>query len=262
MSDCLVAIPVYNEEENLESFLETLHPYRNNVLIINDGSTDRSGEIIDKKKFESISYEDNKGLEAFHQDAFKVAIRRKLPCVITMDSDGQHDVSFLMEFVEQLKSNDLVIGNRFRVVKQDIPTEKIAANAFGSDIYNQLFKRGFQDVTCGFRGYRVDKINDIAPGFRWPYAFIFYLMLGVLRNKGRISSVEMPAIYPDMPVYFTSTIELLSFFEALIFYYQEQNYHRIYTDFLQRKDTCYHVLGNNYYFEYLSAVDGYRVSLY
>src|SRR5436853_23987 len=90
----LTAIPVYNEERHLEQVLEEVRRYSPNILVINDGSTDRTGELLDRQTgIAVVTHARNSGYGAALITAFGQALKTKADVLITMDCDGQHEPS-------------------------------------------------------------------------------------------------------------------------------------------------------------------------
>ncbi|MGB9678355.1 MAG: glycosyltransferase family 2 protein, partial [Candidatus Ratteibacteria bacterium] len=90
IEDILVIIPIYNEEKTIGDVLKELKKYFKYILVIDDGSIDRSKEIVQKEKVVLISHKINKGKGESLKTGFKYAIEKGFRAVITMDGDGQH----------------------------------------------------------------------------------------------------------------------------------------------------------------------------
>lgn len=116
-----LVIPAYNEEETLRVFFEQLHnivqtldQYEREVLFVNDGSHDRTWEIIESLASEyppvkGINFSKNFGKEIALSAGMDFA---KGDAVITLDADGQHDVTKLPLFLEEWESGYDVIYNK------------------------------------------------------------------------------------------------------------------------------------------------------
>ena len=123
-----ICIPVFNEEENLPTFIESLENYLNefnkknfelNVVFYNDGSSDNSLKILKKTKYEVISELNNKGLGKAISTLFEYSIKNNADGVIKLDCDGQMDIFEIDNFLEKIdkESFDLIQGNRFEKSK-------------------------------------------------------------------------------------------------------------------------------------------------
>jgi glycosyltransferase involved in cell wall biosynthesis len=118
LADLSIIIPCYNESENLNELLENLHSFVDktnvNVIIVNDGSTDNSRELlksINSPNIQCYSNTKNRG----YGNAIKTGIRKcQTKYCVTIDGDGQHDLSEIESLLNALllHNADLVIGNR------------------------------------------------------------------------------------------------------------------------------------------------------
>jgi len=171
-----VIVPIYNEEENVENFLNELGSVFSNVnfnyeiLLINDCSTDNTLEKINNSKVKAtvISHPYNKGNGA----AVKTGIRNaKGEFVVMLDGDGQHNPKDILRIYEQLeKGYDLVVGAR------DKESQASFFRYIANSIYNLVasYVSGFkvEDLTSGLRGAKrkiIKKFLYLFPnGFSYP----------------------------------------------------------------------------------------------
>ena len=89
----LVAVPTYNNAGTIAHVITDLRKYVDNILIVNDGSTDNTSDILAASSVEHISYTKNKGKGYAIRQAFKYALANDYKYVLTIDSDGQHFAS-------------------------------------------------------------------------------------------------------------------------------------------------------------------------
>src|SRR5690242_813405 len=88
----LTAIPVYNEERHVEGVLDEVRRFSPNILVINDGSTDRTGELRARRTdVEVVTHSRNRGYGAALVTAFEHARKQEIDVLVTMDCDGQHE---------------------------------------------------------------------------------------------------------------------------------------------------------------------------
>ncbi|MFH0795855.1 MAG: glycosyltransferase family 2 protein [Candidatus Omnitrophota bacterium] len=113
----LVLIPAFNEEERIGTVIEEVKKYlpEGEVVVINDGSADRTADVIIKAGAKVINLPFNLGVGSALQTGYKFAIKEGYDYVIQLDADGQHVPSFLPVFLEKIRrtKSDLVIGSRF-----------------------------------------------------------------------------------------------------------------------------------------------------
>lgn len=152
----LVMIPCYNEEENIERVIARLGTACPDVdyLIINDCSTDRSREILDKNGFSYISLPVNLGIGGGVQAGYLYAAENGYDITVQMDGDGQHDPAYLASVIEPVAKGelDMAIGSRF--IKKDgfqsSALRRLGINILSVLIYVLTGKR-VKDVTSGYR---------------------------------------------------------------------------------------------------------------
>lgn len=141
---------------------ETLE-YTNQIIVVNDGSTDETKRILQNyKNLDVISLPENKGKGFALRSAFKFAIEKGFKYAITIDSDGQHlidDIPILLEKLET-ESKAIIIGAR-NMTQDSVPRK----SNFGRKFSNFWFKvetgLSLPDTQSGFRLYSLDIINDI-----------------------------------------------------------------------------------------------------
>jgi glycosyltransferase involved in cell wall biosynthesis len=107
----------YNEAASIASVIEGLRKSEKNadILVINDGSKDRTAEIAEEHGVMVINHPYNLGYAAALQTGFRYASSRQYDCLVTMDADGQHDPVSIANLFKAFSSNnaDVVVGSRF-----------------------------------------------------------------------------------------------------------------------------------------------------
>src|SRR6185295_18184958 len=97
----LVAIPIFNEAATLRSVLRSVRQYASDVLVIDDGSTDATPQLLrEERGVFQIRHCDNRGYGQSLIDAFSFAVSRGYDWLITMDCDEQHDPGRIPAFVQ------------------------------------------------------------------------------------------------------------------------------------------------------------------
>jgi glycosyltransferase involved in cell wall biosynthesis len=117
MSDTVVFIPAWNEEQNLPAVLDELHRELPDadVLVVDDGSTDRTAEIAREHGAEVLSFGENRGLRAGIAAGYAWALEHEYPFCGRVDADGQHPAHELRRLLELVRSGetDVAVGSRF-----------------------------------------------------------------------------------------------------------------------------------------------------
>lgn len=158
--------PAYNEEGNIKNTVEKAIPVLKNVaskyelLIIDDGSKDKTGEIADKLAEEYsfirvIHHRSNQGYGAALKSGFYSS---KQEWIVFTDSDGQFDFSEVTRLIEKSGEADIVAG--YRINRQDSPIRKLFG--FGWTLLSRLLLGiGVQDVDCAFKLVKKEVIDTI-----------------------------------------------------------------------------------------------------
>jgi glycosyltransferase involved in cell wall biosynthesis len=171
-NDILIIIPAYNEEESIGNVIKGIcdHFQSADIVVINDGSCDRTGDVAGDAGAFVINLPFNLGYGAALQTGFKYAVRCGYRYAIQMDGDGQHSPSSLVNLVHEIEKRDadVVIGSRYLGSKNFDVTilRKIGIKVFGS-ITSFITGQRITDPTSGYRAinYKVLKLysTDIYP---------------------------------------------------------------------------------------------------
>ena len=196
-----VFFPTYNEEGNIKNTVlkakqVLLHLVKDwEILIINDGSTDRTKEIMeilakDDARIRVINHEVNKGYGASLKSGFYNA---KYPWITFTDSDGQFDFSEISFFFDKQKETnaDLVIGY---YKKRKVSKFKIITSKMWEIAVITLFGLRVNDIDCGFKLIRKTVIENISRLDSERGAFISSELLIKAKNNG-FKIVEIPVTH-------------------------------------------------------------------
>ena len=156
-----ILIPTYNNHKTLKRVIDGILEYTQNIIVVNDGSTDSTSEIL--KNYPQISIlhlPENKGKGKGLKLGFRKAKELGFDFAITIDSDGQHYPDDIPVFVEALleeKEDVLLIGNR-NMSQDGIPKKSSFGNRFSNFWF--WFETGIklEDTQSGYRLYPLHKI--------------------------------------------------------------------------------------------------------
>lgn len=148
----IVAIPAYNEEENILGVVSKASLHVNQVIVIDDGSTDKSAELAKKGGAVVLAHDINKGKGIALNTALEYVKKSNADILVFLDGDGQHNPEEIPIIIEQVLNGhaDLVIGSRF-LASNYIPKYRL----IGQKILNM-----FTNFGCGI------KVSDSQSGFR------------------------------------------------------------------------------------------------
>src|SRR5687768_18213560 len=117
MSDTVVFIPAWNEEQNLPAVLDELHRELPDadVLVVDDGSTDRTADVSREHGAEVLSLGRNRGLPVGIAAGYRWALEHDYAYCGRVDADGQHPVEELSRLLELVRADrcDVAVGSRF-----------------------------------------------------------------------------------------------------------------------------------------------------
>ncbi len=178
-SKVILVIPAYNEEENiLNTYNEILSYNKKNdnpydVIVINDGSKDKTSEICHQNNIPVIDLVHNLGIGGAVQTGYKYAYQKGYDIAVQFDGDGQHDIRYVKKIIEPIQKNesDFVIGSRF-VEKIDTFKSTFARRLginFISGMIKLVTRKKIYDTTSGFRACNKEIIKDFAESYPTEY---------------------------------------------------------------------------------------------
>ena len=168
MLHCCVLIPTYNNHKTLQRVIDDVHTYTNNIIVINDGSTDGTSQILGNFPFLRVVHVPvNKGKGNALKQGFKEASSLGYVYAISMDSDGQHfpnDLHVFLDALEEHLPNNpdlLVIGSR-KMDDPSVPDKSSIGNRFSSFWYWVETGIKLTDTQCGYRVYPLKAVNSLS----------------------------------------------------------------------------------------------------
>ncbi|MGQ9608997.1 MAG: glycosyltransferase family 2 protein [bacterium] len=160
--DICILLPGYNEEKMIGQIVSKARKVINDVIVIDDGSTDDTYQIAKSAGAIVIRHEVNKGKGAALKTGFQYALEHNYQAVITMDSDGQHDVNDIPNFLNALseKKTGIIIGSRMKDIST-MPAIRKVTNKLTSYISSLLMRQKVDDSQSGFRLITSDVLRSI-----------------------------------------------------------------------------------------------------
>ncbi|MDB4544981.1 glycosyltransferase family 2 protein [Mariniblastus sp.] len=198
----LTALPVYNEASTVEGVLDEVSRYCDQILVVDDGSSDGTPEILSAREDVVVmTHSLNQGYGAALQTAFQYASDHDYDILVTIDCDGQHEPQRILKFVETCVETgaDIVSGSRYlRSFDEDSPPpeQRRLINHQVTKILNQRMGFEITDAFCGFKAYRVESLDEIRLSENG-YAMPLELWVQAACHELSVVEVAVPRIYLD-----------------------------------------------------------------
>ena len=176
----LIVIPAYNEEECILKTYQSIIQYNMNntlkydVVVINDGSKDRTEEILVTNKVSHIKLVNNLGIGGAVQTGYKYALENDYDIAVQFDGDGQHDVNYVKNIIDPIINDhfDMVIGSRF-IDKKSSRFKSSFTRRIGIKLISFFIKlftgKKIYDTTSCFRAVNKEIIKKFANDYPVEY---------------------------------------------------------------------------------------------
>jgi Glycosyltransferases involved in cell wall biogenesis len=160
----VVVVPTYNNDRYLETVIEALLALTSDVIVVNDGSTDTTADILQKQagRLTLVSYPHNKGKGFALRTGFQKALALGFDYALTMDSDSQHKVANIVDFLNELEQHpgSLIVGSRL-LQQPNMPERNTFANKFSNFWFRIQTGISFPDTQSGFRVYPLHALKKM-----------------------------------------------------------------------------------------------------
>ena len=162
MSMIIAAMPAHNEEGTIAKVVLGAKKHVDKVVVVDDGSTDSTAELAEALGALVVRHEENRGYGDAIRTCFETAKELDADIMVTLDSDGQHDPSFIPDFITAMKNNkaDIVIGSRFLAKNETIPKYRIVGMKV-LNLFTRLHGIKTTDSQSGYRAYGRRAIEGI-----------------------------------------------------------------------------------------------------
>ncbi len=192
-----VVVPAYNEEETIGIVINNLREKGlKNIIVVNDGSSDRTEETARNMGVEVYSHVINTGLGGALDTGISAALLKGADIIVTCDADGQHDAEDVKRVAESIAKNnaDVIIGSRIR--SEGMPIIRKIGNYGLNFITYLLFGIYVADTQSGLRAFSkkaAEKIEIKMSGMEVSSEII----KEIGRHKLEVKEVPIKAIYTD-----------------------------------------------------------------
>ena len=194
----IVTIPAYNEGGTIAAVIKKIHDvmesnkYNYKILVLDDGSKDKTSDVAKKEGAVVYSHPKNYGLA----ETFKTEVEKSLELgadvIVHIDADGQYKAEEIPKLIKEIeKGYDLVLGSRFKGTIESMPFMKRVGNIAFSKVISQITGMNISDGQTGFRAFTKEVAKKI--GITSNHTYTQEQIIRAVRNKFRIKEV---------PVYF------------------------------------------------------------
>jgi len=151
----VVVIPAYNEERFIGSVVVQAKSYADTVIVIDDGSSDKTADVAVAAGALVVQHETNKGKGVALNTGFSYARNLGADVVVTIDADGQHDAEEIFAVIEPVihQQADIVIGSRYLVNRSDVPQHRVWGHWAFNFLTNYVSGTAVTDSQSGFRAF-------------------------------------------------------------------------------------------------------------
>jgi len=214
MKTCVI-IPTYNEAGEIGNLVKQIRQQGLDVLVIDDGSSDRTAPIAKDSGAVVLENARNRGKGACLKRGFDYALSKDYDAVITMDGDGQHRPEDIMYFMRLAKYSDsgIFVGNRMSKTR-NMPLVRLATNKFMSWMISGAAGQDIPDTQCGFRLIKKEVLKKIRLKTS-KYETETEILIEGSRAGVRIESVPIKTIYRQEKSRINPFLDTLRFFRLM-----------------------------------------------
>jgi glycosyltransferase involved in cell wall biosynthesis len=193
----VITIPAFNEERTIGRVIDEIKEvmnstnYKYKILVVNDGSKDRTIKVAKKSGAIVHSHPRNKGLAEAFKTEIQQCLKLKADIIVHTDADGQYHPSGIPRLINKVeKGYDLVLGSRFAGRIESMPFLKRAGNIAFSKVLSKLTRTRLTDTTTGFRAFT----KDVAEGIDFINSFTYTQEQIIRAAKQKFKIAEVPIL--------------------------------------------------------------------
>ena len=218
MSKICTVIPAFNVQQTISTVISQTSQFikHANIIVIDDGSSDQTGEIIAKTGVVVLSNGGNRGKGFSLKKGFQYAIENGYEAIITLDGDMQHDPREIPKFIDCFERTeaDLILGDRTNDFAT-MPLDRQFSNKMTSLIISLLTGRRVRDSQTGYRLIKAEILKNMNLVSN-RYDTESELLVKALLNSCKIAHVPIKTIYNEQPSHIHRFEDTLRFIKIVI----------------------------------------------
>lgn len=192
--DVWVVIPAYNESKKISDVIQKTKKYCSNIIVVDDGSKDKTFEIAKKTNVIVLKHIINLGKGAAVKTGCDFALKKGAKKLVLIDSDGQHDPSEIHKFLKALEKVDIVFG--YRKFNKKMPFILKFGNNYINFVTKLLYGVNLRDTQCGYRALRANAYKKA----RWKsndYSMESEMIANIGKRHLKYKEIPIKTIYSD-----------------------------------------------------------------
>ncbi|QRM88855.1 DUF2062 domain-containing protein [Lacinutrix sp. WUR7] len=195
-----VLIPTYNNERTLRRVIDGVLQYTKNIIIINDGATDSTSQILENyTQLQHILVPQNQGKGNALRQGFIKATTLGYDYAITIDSDGQHfpeDIPIFVEALEQAENKNLLLIGARNMEQEGVPGKSSFGNKFSNFWF--WFETGIKltDTQSGFRMYPLKALEKLK-FYTKKFEFEIEVIVKSAWNDVEVKNIPIKVLYDE-----------------------------------------------------------------
>ena len=203
----LIILPTYNESKNIVEIIELIFKQDDSldILVIDDNSPDGTADIVKNLKNDNIfilERNSKQGLGSAYVEGFSWSIENNYQNIVQMDSDLSHDPKEILPMINLLKTNDLVIGSRYKGGLRVInwPVRRLYISYFANLYARIITGVPVKDLTAGFKAWRSDTLKKINFNQCSSQGYCFQIETSFRAFQKGCKLIEHPIVFTDRTV--------------------------------------------------------------
>ena len=187
-------IPAYNEDKYIPKVIKETKKYVDRVIVVDDGSKDKTEEISKKSKAIVLRHLVNMGKGAALKTGCDYAAKNKADIILVIDADAQHNPKEIPKFLKKIEDHDIVLA--YRKQKKNMPSILKLGNWFINKTISFLYGIKIKDSQCGYRAFTRKAYKKL----RWKasdYSMESEMIAKIGKYNLRYAEIPIETIYSD-----------------------------------------------------------------